>query len=76
MSAEQQWRLPIGDAIHIAMCCDPDADPNCRKVADAVLPEVAKIVAAELRAAADDPDMTLMNGRRWLRDRADRLDPQ
>jgi hypothetical protein len=51
---DTQMTAWLADAVHIAMCCDPDADPTCQKVTAALLPvmrEAAALLAAEKVAA-------------------------
>jgi len=47
---DDRERLLLADAVHIAQCCDPDADPTCQKTLDALMPVVDAI--AEARAVA------------------------
>jgi len=47
-----QLAQDVFDAIHIAQCCDPDADPNCRKTFDALLP----LIEARVQAAFLTPE--------------------
>jgi hypothetical protein len=51
-------------------------DSDTQDRVDALLPVIRHAQATALRDAANDPELTLMNGRRWLHDRADTLDPQ